>query len=802
MPWGERWRGRWIWDRAPREAYWWRSTAAESHTVYLRRSFQLEELPACLPARATCDSRYVLFLNAELVGRGPVRGEPEFLGWDDYDLAPLLQTGANVLVALCRYYGDAGPWWLPASPLGTLGRGSFCFETARAASVDLVTDQSWRAVPSPWVPQRGGGMHSVPPEVVDGRLAPAGLHDAEAHDELWEHAVVVSGRGHGTVLDRPPAAPYASPIRRPIPQLTSRVLEPHQLAASRRARVELADDPVAAWTSLEWSDRGERQVFVWDVGCLTLAHVRLRVRGADAAAAGGVVDVAVGEDLRADGLPETRPRDWAARYLLGGRAEEHVTFFDPVGFRYLAAHCPPGVDVSLEAEETIYPREDGADFSCDDDRYSELWQVGARTVDVCSTDAFLDCPGREQRAWVADSYVHILVSYVTNPDWRLVRHHLALTARSRFPSGLLAGAAGCDFTRIGFTMPDYSLHWIRALASYWRYAGDADFVHSQLPVADAIVARYELQRGSSGLLEDFPGWVFLDWAQVDRDVVTGMHDALYAAALEAYAELPGASDVRHLVERTRSAFEALWDPERQTYVDAIGDDGPSRRISQQTNATALLAGLVPDHRVAGLIERIVDPGAHGLGQLVVTATPASLSASVDDPHAEAVPSFQYRPPDKFDPEVDVVAAQPWSCRFLHEALFRHGRRDLILKSLRRWSLVPGNGTFQEFWDAAPGTSSRCHGWSASPTYDLTSYVLGARPTSPGYRQAVVDPYLGPLVRVCGRVPTPHGWLAVAVDGDELSLEVPRGMTVTARGCDVGAGRHRLGTGGERDDAGA
>ncbi len=799
MLWTEGWRGRWIWDHAPEAAYWWRSTEAESRTVCLRRTFQLRSLPSSLPARATCDSRYVLHLNGELVGRGPVRGEPEFLGWDEYDLHPQLVTGTNVLVAVCRYYGKAGPWWLPASPLGTLGRGSFCFETAPAADVDLVTDADWRTTPSPWLESEGGGMHSVPPEIVDGRLTPQGLHDPQTDTERWARAVVVSGKGHGTVLDRPPAAPYGTPLRRPIPQLTSTTLTPRLLTVGRAASADITDDPHATWTTLRWDDEGERRVCVWDVGCLTLAHVRLRLNGAAELQAGSVVDVVVGEDLRADGLPETAPRRWAGRYLLAGRTEEEATFFDPVGFRYLAAHFPAGLEVTVEVEEAIYPRPDGAGFDCDDDRYNELWRVGARTVDVCSTDAFLDCPGREQRAWVADSYVQILVSYVTNPDWRLIRHHLALTARSRFPSGLLAGAAGCDFARIGFTMPEYSLHWIRALASYWLYAGDEDFVSRQRPVADAIIDRYENQRGPSGLLENFPGWVFLDWAQVDRDVITGMHDALYAAALEAYAELPGASDVRDLRERISSAFETLWDPDREVYVDAIGNDGPSRRISQQTNATALLAGLVPYSRVAGLVERIVDPGAHGLGRLVVTATPGSLSAAVADPHADAVPSFQYRPPFDFDEEVDVVAAQPWSCRFLHEALFRSGRTDLILASLLRWPLVSGNGTFQEFWEAAPGTSSRCHGWSASPTYDLTSYVLGVRPLNPGYRRALVDPYLGPLTRVSGRVPTPAGWLAVDVNGDDLALDVPAGMTVETGGREVGEGQHRL-SGYRRRDA--
>ncbi|CAN5496332.1 hypothetical protein BH23ACT9_BH23ACT9_04670 [soil metagenome] len=787
--WDGLWRGRWIWDREPDEAYWWRPTDGAGHVVYLRRTVDVERIDLPVPARVTCDSRYELYVNGTLLGRGPVRGEPEFLGWDDHDLSPHLRIGRNVVTALCRYYGAPGPWWLPAAPLGTLGRGSFCFETAPGSPVDLVSDVSWRVVPAPWSPAGPGNMHAFPAEVVDGRRAPEGIHDPDADECQWAPATLLSGRGHGTVLDRPPAAPYATPLRRPIPQLLSRMHEAHRVGGVQRVRARLVDDPAATWSDLGLDPDGDRELVVWDVGTLCLGHVELRVSDRDGVGAGAVIDVVAGEDLRDDGLPEIRPRDWAARYLTGGEPSERVRYFDPVGLRYLATHHPPGLDVEVAVEETHYPREAGAAFDCDDARYTALWQAGARTVDVCSTDAFLDCPGREQRAWVADSYPQVLVSLVTNPDQRLVRHHLALTARSRMPSGLLAGAAGCDFGHIGFTMPEYSLHWIRAVAAYWQHSGDEAFVRDHLRVADGIIERYEQQRGPSGLLEDFPGWVFIDWAQVDRDVVTGVHDALYAAALEAYRQLPGASDVSDLIARTATAFEALWDEPRQVYTDAIGVAGRSRRISQHTNAAALLAGIVPDERVAGVIERITDPAAGLGGRLVVTPT----SADVRDPvHAhEIIPVYQFQPPEGFDPECDVVAAQPWFCRFLHEALAAHGRRDLVLESLLRWKLVPGNGTLQEFWDAAPGRSSRCHGWSASPTYDLTTHVLGVRPSSPGYTRAVVNPHLGTLTRASGRVPTPLGWLSVDVDSAGIDLDVPAGMTVVIASTEVTAGQHRV-----------
>lgn len=793
--WEGGWRGRWIWDRAPDESYWWRLHESAPHFTYLRKTFRIDRLPDHFWSRVTCDSRYVLYLNGEIVGRGPIRGEPEFLGWDEIDLARYLQLGPNVIVALCHYYGAAGPWWIPASPLGTLGRGSFCFESAPDCGVDVLTDNTWQALPAPWIPSTRRGMHSVPPEVIDGRNQPIGLHDANASIASGEPVVTLSGKGHGTVLDRPPAAPYMSPMRRPIPMLESRIHRP-TLVAKHRIECDVADDPSDTWVTVEQSEAGDRMASVWDAGGVMLGHVRLVV----SAEPNEVIDVVAGEDLDRRGLPEVRPRNYAARYVSDGRPHAELTFFDPVGLRFIGIHHSVGVEAHVEVEETTYPRPTGAEWNSHDSQLSALWKAGLRTVDVCSTDAFLDCPGREQRAWVADSYPQILVSLVTNPDLRLVRHHLDLTARSRLASGLLAGAAGCDFARIGFTMPEYSLHWIRALAAYFHYTGDEEFVRRLLPVAERVLERYEEQRGPSGLLENWGGWVFLDWAQVGRDVITGTHDALHAAALVAYGTLPGASDMTDAWKRTRSAFEALWDEERGVYVDAIGPDGPYRRVSQHTNGAALLAGLVPDSRVTRVIDRISNPALMGGGGTLVT-TPTTVDWRERPDAHDLIPIFQYLEPEDFSPEADMVRAQPWFCRFLHEAYFSHGRRDLILASLREWKVSPEHGTLGEFWDAEPGAASRCHGWAASPTFDLTSYILGVRPAEPGFTTAMVDPYLADLREVSGRVSTRAGWLTVKVGDGSIELDIPEGMIVNCAEQELEAGHHELEFAGSQEGIG-
>lgn len=788
--WPIAWRGRWIWDHAPEPSFWWDLKPGRAHWTILRHTFDVVEVPASEPIRVTCDSRYALYLNGTLVGRGPSREEPEHLSWDEYDVAPLLRSGRNVFVAECTYYGVAGPWWYPAAPSGTLGRGSFCLESARDAPIDLVTDARWQAVPSPWVVQTTKGMHNVPAEVVDGRKTPEGVHDPAVGDGRWGRAVELSAMGMGTVQERPPAAPYMDPIRRSIPRLTSVVLKPvATVEAGMTVRVESLDDPAITWATVKPAPDGDRIARSWDIGKLTLAHVRMTVIAPAGAVAGATIDVGVGEDLAADGLPEIRARRWVGRYIYGGRGVEEVTFFDPVGLRFVGVHHPAGFEVSVEVEEAIYPRPEGASFTASDERYTKLWSTGVRTVDVCSSDAFMDCPGREQRAWVCDAYVETLVALVSSADWRLVRRHLELTARSRFQSGLLAGAAACDFSHIGVVVPEYSLHWIRSLTNYWRCSGDDAFVRKHMAIADGVIERYERQRGPSGLLEDFPGWVFLDWTQIDRDSVTGAHDGLYATALADYATLSGASDVSGLIDRTKAGFEALWDEKRGLYVDAMGVRGKSRRLSQQTNAVALNGGLVPAERVQGIIARITNPAAHGLGEVVVTLTPGQARRKRGSTGGEASITFQYQKPDDFDEERDVVAAQVWFTRFLHEAFFKYGRRDLILKSLLQWDPQPGHGTFGEFWTVTPGVGSRAHGWSASPTHDLTRYILGARPLSAGYRRTAIDPYLGSLTHVAGRVPTPLGWLEVSVSDRRVHVEAPEGMTLELAGNELGAGVH-------------
>jgi hypothetical protein len=137
-----RWSGHWI-GRQPSAATGRPSdflTGGEADREFsrsmFRRAFDLEQVPAEAPTRITADSRYVLWVNGQEVGRGPARSQPYRRRYDSYDLAPYLSFGANVIAVLVTYYGRAMSFWQPA-PAGSSTDAVLVFE-AQVGDLTLI----------------------------------------------------------------------------------------------------------------------------------------------------------------------------------------------------------------------------------------------------------------------------------------------------------------------------------------------------------------------------------------------------------------------------------------------------------------------------------------------------------------------------------------------------------------------------------------------------------------------------------------------------------------------------------------
>ena len=252
----------------------------------------------------------------------------------------------------------------------------------------------------------------------------------------------------------------------------------------------------------------------WPVEALAPAVIRLDmgrivagfVDFAVEAPAGTVFEFHYTEELV--GRPGPFGAHGGSRFVAKGQDDRHRVFDKKgFGFAYVLVHGAAGPVrlTEFSVQEDLYPWTGGADFDCSDPGLVRLYRAGRRTVEVNSWDAFIDCPSREQRAWTGDAVVHQMVHLATNADWRLARHYLDLGNSPR-PDGILPmSVAGDVEAGEGFTIPDWSLHWVHGVFNLYRFAGDRARVKGFMPTIERVLRWYLPFLNRAGRLQDAPG---------------------------------------------------------------------------------------------------------------------------------------------------------------------------------------------------------------------------------------------------------------------------------------------------------
>jgi hypothetical protein len=706
---------------------------AQEYGVYhFRKTFDLPSAPSTFLVHVTADNRYQLFVNGTRVAWGPARGDRFHWRYESVDIARRLKTGKNVIAAVVWNFGAEAPQAQQTIETGFLLQG----DTAAQRVID--TNQSWKCVrDEAYEPivmtsaQVRGYYVAGPGEKIDAAKYPWGWEKPEFDDSRWRPARQL---GYGAPRDaRDSHSPWML-VPRPIPMMEEKPEAPLVVRQGGKSIASVVPANTKARLLL-------------DQTYLTTGYPELRIsKGRGATVRLGYAEAMFLPGGKGKGnRNEIEGKEFIGNYDLfvadGGEKRTFRTLWWRT-WRYLELTVEtkdePLVIEGVGGTYTGYPFQRKAVFDAGSKELDAILDVGWRTARLCAHETYMDCPYYEQLQYVGDTRIQALVSLYMTGDGRLARNAIDLLNSSRTPEGATMSRAP---TRLHQYIPGFSLWWIGLVHDYWMYQDDPAFVKRMLAGVRAVLSFFAGFQQRDGSLGPMPWWNYVDWTREWRGGVPGDDSAgnKAAADLQLYLayqwawqmeETLGskalAVEYREAARKLGATIQKLyWDPSRRMFADFPG----KKNFSQQANALAAIAGLVPSKDARDLVER-------------VAADPSLVQCSIYFRH------------------------------YLHEALNRSGGGDGYLDQLGQWRKMLGYGltTWAETLDP---TRSDCHAWGASPNFELFRTVLGIDSAAPGFKSVIVRPHLGKLTKVSGSIPHPKGQVSVrlALNAGKLTAEV-------------------------------
>ena len=734
---------------------------------FLRRAFDIDSVPASARAFVTADSRYRLYLNGSPLGRGPLKGTLAHYFFEEYELAPLLRRGRNVLAADVVWFGHQTPLSEEHSGFaGFLLQGpeEWGIDTPGAWKARSDSSTTWDRTPY----TSNAHIFLAGMERVDGRSFPSGWERPDFDDSSWPTAAFAAP------IDAPGGDPDRGLIWTLRPAETPALVEEPRRFVEARVGAGVA---AAGWTL----GPGEGGEIVLDAGALTTGFPTLAFSGG----AGRTVELVYAECVlkRTDYKPDDdSPYLWGGggRLRKGIRDDRSVAdavfhgyqdtvilpgddfSYEPHHWRtfwYLVVRVPPG-DTEFVLRDaayrfTTYPQEQKASFDAPPDApdVAKMWDISWRTLQLCSHETYEDCPGYEQLNYLLDARNEALISLAVAGEADLPRRTIRLFRDTLRPDGMLASRTP---SQKGQTIPIFALWWVRMLLDYWDWVGerDAAFVHECLYAADGVLGYFRARLRADGFVGELPYWNPVggeDAPGTDLDpairaggstYVTALYLMAVNAALRLHAEAGHPEDAarwRGVRKRLIGAVRSAWSPARGVFAERTSH--PDEPVSQHTQAMAILTGAATGSQARRVV-RSLEAGVPA----------ARMTRQQGLPFAEAMYAAG---------RYDLAARQ-----YLSEY-----RRQMDL-GLTTWLEGRENGR------------SDCHAWSAWLPVELLRSVLGIRPARPGFAEIEIAPAAPVFSQASGTMPTPAGEVRVAWRREErgfsLEADAPPGVPVLIR----------------------
>ena len=373
----------------------WNHAEAEKVTgvaVAFRKKIHLAKPPAKAALHLFADARYILWVNGQYVDRGPARFQPNGPEYDSVDLSSMLKAGENVIALLVAGNLSGGKVMRHAPGLTALVETDGK-EAAR-------TDSSWkwsvktkyRKVTATWA--------NLGDAEIDARAEDGDWTQPDYVDAAWQPAVSISSAGWGSLTAR------RIPMLRetPVPcTFTGDATLPVTLQAGQK---------------LEFN-------------------------------AGRIVQAYPLIELTAEAGTELKLLPFKVKYVAKDGPQSHFTI-DTCGVMKGSIIVEKGsaTITGFKLIERLYPFERLGRFQSNDAMLNRLWEICARSCEVLSEDAYVDCADRERVEWMD----------CDPPAFDVTRTAMAGPAGLRWQAGVQRSAsAGRNGPSHG---PDASARWL------------------------------------------------------------------------------------------------------------------------------------------------------------------------------------------------------------------------------------------------------------------------------------------------------------------------------------------------------
>ena len=711
-----------------------------SHFFRFRNRFDSDGSP--LRFDVSADERFVLYLDGQPIARGPQRGLVDHWYFHTYEISGL-EPGTHLIEAVCWQLGVNAPLaqlsyrggfvfraegkydkalttgkgkWEVARLVNTrmtdrgtsksFGAGSQCLSTGTGFFNERPAESEWKPV--------GVARHPVRQNPYGGHTKGWMLYPADRPDQMYS----VKVPGKVVNAERDLTKPFTVP----------------------------ANTECDLW---------------WDLDDYYCAYPELETAGGK----GATVTWGWTESLRdAKGLKGNRDewkgkeftQTFADTFVCDGRSD---AFFTAPWWR-CGRWCRVTVKTADEPltvkriaiGESRYPLAVDSSFACDDATLAPVLKISRRAMEMCMHEMLFDCPYYEQQMYPGDTRVQLQVINALTRDDRMTRFVLSVYDYDRRCDGTVSMNFPTRGTQESAT---YTFCWIMMFGDYLMWHDDAAFLRQRMPGVRNALMGLSVYENAEGLLENLPGWSFMDWVKGDQpfkggvapdgDVgqgVSALNNLQYLLALRGVAAVDEALGETHLAAHWRAKADKLgktlvakfWDAGRGVLADTVRHD----RFSEHAQCMAILGDILTPAQEASAFAALVK----GEGLAPVSSY------------------FAY---------------------YLFKAYVKHGRADLVMKRFDYWRNFVANGARTAFeTQEINGTRSDCHAWSACPVYFVHTAFAGVTPSSPFFRTVRVAPQPCGLKEIKAKTPCPQGLVETDLrfDGGKASgtVTLPAGLT--------------------------